>query len=81
MAATKAAPKPKSKQGAYPKNMESAASLWLEFFTQFCELTLQVDDAMPEFQGNKDAEAMDRARTLADRALETFQDRFPGVHP
>lgn len=59
-----------------PRQIESASSLWLDFFQQFADAT--VADS-PGSQGDK--AAIGRARILADYALETFQERFPGVHP
>jgi hypothetical protein len=59
-----------------PREISSAATLWLDFFQQAFDLT--VPDS-PGLTGDKIA--VGRARILADSALEMFQDRFPGVHP
>lgn len=59
-----------------PRQIESAASLWLDFFQQFADLTV-IDS--PGIHG--DQGAIGRARILADHALTAFQERFPGVHP
>ena len=59
-----------------PREISSAASLWLDFFQQFCDRT--VDDAGASHTADK--AAVERARILADHALAAFQDRFPGVH-
>lgn len=59
-----------------PRQIESASTLWLDFFQQALDITVN-DSVGP----NGDKAAVGRARLLADYALETFQDRFPGVHP
>lgn len=59
-----------------PREIKSSAELWLDFFQQFCDLT--ISDS-PGIAG--DSEAIGRARILADRALTVFQERFPGVYP
>ena len=59
-----------------PREISSAASLWLDFFQQFADLTVAES---PGISG--DQLAVGRARILADYALHAFQDRFPGVHP
>lgn len=61
-----------------PREISSAASLWLDFFQQFCELTVEFGQICKPIT---DSLAIDRAKELADSALETFQNRFPGVHP
>lgn len=61
-----------------PRQLESAASLWLDFFQQFCDLVIDRDGLE---NPSRDRLTLERARILADRALETFQERFPGVHP
>jgi len=59
-----------------PREISSAASLWLDFFQQAIDLTV------PDSPGTMgDALAVGRARELADHALCAFKDRFPGVHP
>ena len=60
-----------------PRQVENSATLWLDFFQQFCDTILNREDATP----NDDDQAIARARLLADKALETFQARFPGVYP
>ena len=59
-----------------PREISSAASLWLDFFQQFADSTIADS---PGVSG--DQQAIGRARILADYALAAFQDRFPGVHP
>lgn len=61
-----------------PREISSAASLWLDFFQQAIDLT--IPDS-PGLTGDGDAIAIGRARVIADNALEMFQNRFPGVHP
>lgn len=61
-----------------PREISSAASLWLDFFQQFCDIVL--DREMPVIRDRDDI-AIARAHRLADSALEAFQNRFPGVHP
>ena len=59
-----------------PREISSAASLWLDFFQEFADI------AVAESPGaGGDQLAIGRARILADHALAAFQDRFPGVHP
>lgn len=67
-----------------PKQIESASSLWLDFFQQFCEMTVARDwgEEVPiNPTESNDKASIVRARILADHALEAFQERFPGVHP
>lgn len=64
-----------------PREIESAAGLWLDFFQQFCDLVLDRDELNYNDRSNKDEQAIQRARILADSALSAFQERFPGVHP
>ena len=59
-----------------PREVESASSLWLDFFQQFSDSTIADS---PGTTG--DQLAIGRARILADYALAAFQERFPGVHP
>jgi hypothetical protein len=59
-----------------PREISSAASLWLDLFQQAIDLTVTDSPGV-----NGDKEAINRARILADEALSAFQDRFPGVHP
>ncbi len=75
-------PYPRVKKIRIPREIESASSLWLDFFQQFCELIInQEEDKMVTDRERKDRETIERARVLADQALSTFQERFPGVHP
>ena len=59
-----------------PRQVESASTLWLDFFQQAIDITIHDS---PGAHGDK--AAVGRARILADYALEAFQERFPGVHP
>lgn len=59
-----------------PREISSAATLWLDFFQQAIDLTVPDSPGLTE-----DSIAIGRARVIADRALEMFQNRFPGVHP
>ncbi len=62
-----------------PHQVQSAGELWLEFFSQFCDIVID-RDSVPS-RPITDELCIDRARILADRALAAFQDRFPGVYP
>jgi len=67
-----------------PREISSAATLWLDFFQQFCEITMDTDrcnGVVPEAFSQYAKAATERARVLADHALTAFQERFPGVHP
>jgi hypothetical protein len=65
-----------------PRQVKSAADLWLDFFQQFCEQIIDTESLkMVIDQERKDRESIGRARILADYALTAFQERFPGVHP
>lgn len=68
-----------------PRQIENSATLWLDFFQQFCEITIDRDRdgtiLIPVSNTTADELAVKRARMLADKALETFQERFPGVYP
>ena len=59
-----------------PRQIESASSVWLDFFQQAMDLAL-IDSG----NATADVYAVGRARLIADKALETFQERWPGVHP
>ena len=59
-----------------PREISSAADLWLDFFQQAIDFTVSESPG-----AGGDQLAIGRARVIADHALAAFQDRFPGVHP
>ena len=69
------APRPFGKTPRVPRQIESAAHLWLDFFDSYSlALISELDSHQPY------GLTLERAAGMADKALELFQDKWPKVY-
>lgn len=69
------APDPFARTPRVPRRVESAARLWLDFFVDY-SLGLVAHEPREPYQVT-----LERARDMADKGLELFQERWPKVEP
>jgi hypothetical protein len=68
------AKRPRSKAGAIPPlHVKRSAELWLDVFSEVLPIYLGEDGETPPDR------AVTNARLLADRAVDEFEQRWPGV--